>query len=142
MQILLLHGPNLNLLGTREPEKYGHATAESILSNLQKEFPTITFNYFQSNHEGELIDAVQKAKNQYDGILINAGGFSHTSIGLADAIRSIQIPTISIHITNIYNREDYRQIDIVGQACLGAIVGLGTNGYQLATECLIDEINK
>lgn len=142
MKILLIHGPNLNLLGMREPDKYGTANAESILANLKIQFPNDTISYFQSNAESEIINAIQNAKtDNYSGILINAGGLSHTSISIADAIRGIGLPTISVHITNIYQRENYRHMDIIGDACSGSIVGLGTDGYQLAMECLIDEIN-
>ena len=140
MHILLIHGPNLNLLGTREPAKYGTANSENIVADLQSKFPDCNIAYFQSNAEGELVNAIQKAKGNYQGLLINAGGLSHSSISMADAIRSIDMPCISIHITNIYQRETYRHQDIIGEACKGAIVGLGTDGYQLAMECLLDEI--
>lgn len=139
-KVLLLHGPNLNLLGSREPEKYGHATSEAIVNDLKNRFPDIALDYLQSNQEGELTDIIQKSAATYSGILINAGGLSHTSIAMADAIRSIAIPSIAIHISNIYNRENYRHTDIVGEACKGSITGLGTAGYALALECLLDEI--
>jgi len=142
MNILLIHGPNLNLLGTREPAKYGTANSEKIVADLQSKFPDCNIAYFQSNAEGELVNAIQKAKGNYQGLLINAGGLSHSSISMADAIRSIDVPCISIHITNIYQRETYRHQDIIGEACKGAIVGLGADGYQLAMECLLDEIQK
>lgn len=142
MNILLIHGPNLNLLGTREPAKYGNANSEKIVADLQSKFPDCNIAYFQSNAEGELVNAIQKAKDNFQGLLINAGGLSHSSISMADAIRSIGLPCISIHITNIYQRESYRHQDIIGEACKGAIVGLGTDGYQLAMECLLDEIQK
>ncbi len=142
MKIILIHGPNLNLLGSREPDKYGHETAESLLAHLKTQFTNCQIEYFQSNHEGELIDAIQKAKHTYSGILINAGGLSHTSISMADALRSIALPAINIHITNIYSREEYRHSDPIGDACSGSIIGLGTDGYQLAMECLLDQIIK
>ncbi len=139
-KVLLLHGPNLNLLGSREPEKYGKTTSEEIVRDLKSQFPDIAIDYLQSNQEGELTDIIQKSTANYSGLLINAGGLSHTSVAMADAIRSIAIPTIAVHISNIYNREDYRHTDIVGEACKGSITGLGTAGYALALECLLDEI--
>ena len=142
MNILLIHGPNLNLLGTREPAIYGTANSENIVADLQSKFPDCNIAYFQSNDEGELVNAIQKAKDKYQGLLINAGGLSHSSISIADAIRSTKLPCISVHITNIYQREAYRHQDIIGEACNGDIVGLGTDGYQLAMECLLDEIQK
>ena len=142
MNILLIHGPNLNLLGTREPNQYGNASSETIVTDLRTQFTEYTITYFQSNDEGELVNAIQNAKQNVQGILINAGGLSHTSISIADAIRSVGLPCISIHITNIYQRESYRHHDIVGEACKGAIVGLGTDGYKLAMECLLDVLKK
>jgi len=140
MKILLIHGPNLNLLGSREPDKYGSETVETILANLRSNFSKLSIDYFQSNSEGEIIDCIHNAKNSYNGILINAGGLSHTSISIADALRSIGIPTINIHITNIQQRESYRHTDIIGEACAGSIVGLGTDGYLIAMECLLDNL--
>jgi 3-dehydroquinate dehydratase-2 len=142
MNILLIHGPNLNLLGTREPDQYGNASSETIVRDLKTQFLDCTIAYFQSNDEGELVNAIQDAKHNIQGILINAGGLSHSSISIADAIRSIGLPCISIHITNIYQRESYRHHDIVGEACNGAIVGLGIEGYPMALECLIDKLKK
>ncbi|MES2617467.1 MAG: type II 3-dehydroquinate dehydratase [Bacteroidota bacterium] len=139
-KVLLLHGPNLNLLGSREPEKYGKTTSEEIVRDLKSQYPDISIDYLQSNQEGELTDIIQKSAANYSGLLINAGGLSHTSIAMADAIRSIAIPVIAVHISNIYNREGYRHTDIVGEACKGSITGLGTAGYALALECLLDEI--
>lgn len=140
MNILLLHGPNLNLLGEREPEKYGHLSSEGILENLRKDFPDQDIQYFQSNIEGELVDAIQQAKERYHGMIINAGAFSHTSVAMADAIRGIGLPCIAVHITNIYQREEYRHTDLAGEACIGCIAGLGADGYKLAMECLLDNL--
>lgn len=140
MNILLLHGPNLNLLGEREPEKYGDLSSEGILHGLRKDFPRENIQYFQSNIEGELVNIIQQAREQYDGIVINAGAFSHTSVAVADAIRGIALPCIAVHITNIYQREGYRHTDLVGEACTGCIAGLGTDGYRLALECLLDNL--
>ncbi len=141
MDILIIHGPNLNLLGSREPEKYGTTSSEDILRGLTDKYPDIKFHYFQSNAEGEIINRIQEAASSVQGILINAGGFSHTSVAIADAVRSIKIPVMAVHITNIYQREDYRHTDIIGEACMGTIAGLGPEGYSLALECLTDKIS-
>jgi 3-dehydroquinate dehydratase-2 len=140
MKILIIHGPNLNLLGEREPEKYGHAGSEDIVKDLKKRFPEYSIDYFQSNMEGELVSAIQEAGKTHNGILINPAAFSHSSVAMADAVRAVRIPCICIHITNIYQRESYRRTDLVGEACAGAIVGLGIEGYGLAMECLADHI--
>ena len=140
MKVLLLHGPNLNLLGERQESVYGSCSSQDIINRLNSEFPQIDLQYFQSNNEHELIEKVHAARNEFQGLLINPGAFSHTSIALADAIRSINIPSICIHISNIYQREDFRHSDFVGTACKGSIVGLGVDGYPIALECLIDLI--
>jgi 3-dehydroquinate dehydratase-2 len=139
-KVLLIHGPNLNLLGTREPEKYGNTTSEQILEQLNTLKDDYEVAYFQSNSEAEIVTAIQNAKGVYSGIIINPGAYSHTSIAIADAIRSVAVPTIAVHISNIYQREDFRHTDIVGEACQGAIVGLGIAGYALAFTHLIEEI--
>lgn len=139
-RILLIHGPNLNLLGQREPALYGHKSSVEIVASLRTDYSGIELEYFQSNSEAELIDKIQKSRNSFDGILINAGGLSHHSVSLADAIRASGLPAIGLHITNIFVRESYRQKDVVGEACAGLIAGLGTAGYPLALECLIDVI--
>ncbi len=141
MKLLLVHGPNLNLLGNREPEKYGTLSSEEIVSDLKLQFSEHEINYYQSNNESALINTIQNSPLEYQGILINAGAFSHTSIALADAIRSINLPVVNIHITNIYQREIYRHSDLIGEACTGCIVGLGIAGYALALECLLEEIS-
>ncbi len=140
MKVLLVHGPNLNLLGERQESIYGKSSSEDIVSLLKLQFPQLELQYFQSNNENELIDAVHSARTEYQGVLINPGAFSHTSLALADAIRSINIPSICIHISNIYQREEFRHTDLVGTACKGSIVGLGIEGYPMALECLIDLI--
>ena len=140
MKVLLIHGPNLNLLGERQESVYGSSSSQDVVNHLKSEFPQIDLQYFQSNNEHELIDAIHDARKEYQGVLINPGAFSHTSVALADAIRSINIPIICIHISNIYQREDFRQTDLLGAACKGSIVGLGIEGYPLALECLIDLI--
>jgi 3-dehydroquinate dehydratase-2 len=139
-KVLLIHGPNLNLLGTREPEKYGNTTSEQILEHLNTLKDDYEVAYFQSNSEAEIVTAIQNAKGVYSGIIINPGAYSHTSIAIADAIRSVAVPTIGVHISNIYQREEFRHADIVGEACQGAIVGLGVAGYALAFTHLVEEI--
>jgi len=140
MKVLLIHGPNLNLLGERQESIYGSNSSADILNGLRLEFPYVDLHYFQSNNEHELIEAVQAARNEYQGLVINPGAFSHTSLALADAISAIKIPSICIHISNIYQREDFRHTDLVGAACKGSIVGLGIEGYPMALECLINLI--
>ncbi len=138
-KIGIINGPNLNILGKREPEIYGSQNFESFLFQLKKEFPNIYFEYAQSNHEGDIIDALHAClDDQFVGIIINPGGFSHTSIAIADAIAAIAIPTIEVHISNIYARESYRHTNITGSKCIGVISGLGLNGYTLATNYLLN----
>lgn len=139
-KILLIHGPNLNLLGSREQFVYGRQTSEDILAGLRAEFPALQVDYRQSNSESELVETVQSAAGAYAGFLINAGAYSHTSVALADAVKAVKMPCICVHISNIYAREAYRHTDLVGEACSGAIVGLGTDGYGLAMACLLDLI--
>lgn len=142
MEILIIHGPNLNLLGSREPEKYGSVSSEAIVQGLKSKYPELSLHYFQSNTEGDIVDRIQEASTSMQGILINAGGFSHTSVAIADAVKSIKIPVIAVHITNIYQREEYRHTDIIGDACAGTIAGIGPEGYSLALECLTDKISE
>jgi 3-dehydroquinate dehydratase-2 len=137
-KIGIINGPNLNILGQREPSIYGHQNFESFLFELKKDFPNIYFEYYQSNHEGYLIDALHACMHEnFKGIIINPGGFSHTSIAIADAITAINIPTIEVHISNIYARESYRHQSITGSKCKGVISGLGLKGYALATYHLL-----
>lgn len=139
-KVLLIHGPNLNLLGTREPEKYGSTSSEQLLEQLNASSNDYTLDYFQSNSEAELVDAIQQSKGVYAGIIINPGAYSHTSIAIADAIRSVAVPAIAVHISNIYQRESFRHADLVGDACNGAIVGLGIAGYKIAFAHLTEEL--
>lgn len=136
--ILILHGGNLNKLGEREPSKYGNMTSEELFNQLKNNNPSVSLHYFQSNSECEIINKIHECDLQYDAVIINAGAFSHTSIAIADAIKSIKCPFISVHITNIFQRESYRHIDLIGEACNGSILGMGTDGYQLALETLTD----
>ncbi len=132
MKILLLNGPNLNLLGTREPEIYGNQSFESYLESLRASFPDLRLDYFQSNHEGELLDKLHEAGFSADGIVFNAGAFTHTSIALADAVAAISTPVIEVHISNVHQREPFRHHSFLSAHCVGSIVGLGLEGYRLA----------
>jgi 3-dehydroquinate dehydratase-2 len=113
-------------------------TSEELFDKLKNNNPSVCLNYFQSNSESEIINKIHECDLQYDGVIINAGAFSHSSIAIADAIKSIQCPFISVHITNIFQRESFRHIDLIGEACMGSIVGMGTDGYQLALETITD----
>ena len=138
MKILIINGPNLNLLGTREPDIYGSASFENYLSKLKNQFSTIEIDYFQSNVEGELINQLHTAdKQNIQGIIINAGGYSHTSVALADAVSAIKTPVISVHISNIYQREQERHKELLAQHVIGGIFGLGLEGYNYAIQKII-----
>lgn len=137
MKILILNGPNLNLLGKREPEIYGSMPFEAYLEQLRSRFAEHKIDYFQTNHEGILIDKLQEADNQYDGVVMNPGGYAHTSIALADCIRAIGIPVVEVHISDITKREPYRRHSYTAEACAGCIKGLGLLGYERAIEFLL-----
>jgi len=141
MQIEIINGPNLNLLGRREPEKYGHSSFEEYLVELKSSYPEITFKYFQSNVEGEIINEIQKSGFSADGIILNAAGYTHTSVSITDAIAAVKTSVIEVHITNISAREDFRHTSLIGRNCAGSISGFGLNSYRLAVEALID-LNK
>jgi 3-dehydroquinate dehydratase-2 len=132
MRIAIINGPNLNLLGTREPEVYGSSSFENYLEGLKKKYPRIEFTYFQSNQEGELIDELQRVGFSYDGIIFNPGGYTHTSVAIGDAVASIKTPTVEVHISNLHAREEFRKISHVSAKCKGTITGLGLKGYELA----------
>lgn len=136
MKILVLNGPNLNLIGKREPEIYGNQSLDDYLKSLKKRFKDVKIDAFQSNHEGVLIDKLQEAMGKYDGVVINSGGYAHTSIALADTIRAIQIPVVEVHISNIYEREKYRHHSFTAEAAVHSIVGHGLEGYAEAIEFL------
>lgn len=131
-KVLIVNGPNLNLLGKREPEKYGYESFESYLVKLKEEFNELDLHYFQSNIEGEIIDAMQKADGNFLGVVLNAGGYTHTSVSIADAIAAIKIPVVEVHISNIFARESFRQISLIAPNCVGSISGFGLNSYRLA----------
>jgi 3-dehydroquinate dehydratase-2 len=135
-KITIINGPNLNLLGKRETSVYGSESFESFLEKLKSAHPDIDISYFQSNIEGELIDAVQKAGFSQDGIIINPGGYTHTSVALGDAIAAVPSPVIEVHISNIHAREDFRKISHVSAKSKGTIAGLGLDGYALALDYL------
>jgi 3-dehydroquinate dehydratase-2 len=139
MKIAIINGPNLNLLGKREPELYGERTFESHLEALKKAFGTVSITYFQSNVEGELINQVHASALNANGIIINAGAYTHTSIALADAVAAIKVPVVEVHISNIFAREDYRHVSFLGSKCRGSISGFGLYGYNLAMTYLLDE---
>jgi 3-dehydroquinate dehydratase-2 len=138
MKFQIINGPNLNLLGKREPEKYGTVSFEDYVGTLRFSFPRVKIDYYQSNIEGEIINKIHETGFDYDGIILNAGGYTHTSVSIADAVAAVNAPVIEVHITNISAREGFRHNSIVGRYCTGSIIGLGLLGYRLAVEALID----
>lgn len=137
MRIAIINGPNLNLLGTREPEVYGNQTFEQYFATLQEKYPAIAFTYFQSNVEGELINELQRVGFSYDGIILNPGGYTHTSVAIGDAIAAIKTPVVEVHISNVHAREEFRKISHVSAKAKGTIMGLGLKGYELAVNYFI-----
>ena len=136
-KILIVNGPNLNLLGVREPSIYGHDSFESYMPQLRAEFPDVKIKYYQSNVEGELINKLQEVGFEYDGIVLNAGAYTHTSIALLDCIRSLRCPVVEVHISNVHAREEFRHKSMISAACLGVICGFGLAGYKMAIEGLL-----
>lgn len=134
IKISIINGPNLNLLGKREPSVYGSTSFESFLEGLKKKYPQVQFHDFQSNVEGELINALHGSGFSGDGILLNAGGFTHTSVAIADAVAAIRTPVVEVHISNIFAREDYRHVSYLGKHCVGSVSGFGLEGYELALQ--------
>lgn len=139
MRIQIINGPNINLLGKREPSIYGSVTFEDYLAELRQKYTDIQIDYFQSNIEGELIDKIQQTDFDVDGIILNAGAYTHTSIALQDAIRSVTSPVIEVHISNVHAREAFRHVSMIACACKGVICGFGLNSYRLALEALISD---
>lgn len=137
MKIIIINGPNLNLLGVRQPEIYGSEPFEAKLKDLRSQFPELDIHYFQSNHEGELIDKLHETGFSYAGIILNPGGYSHTSVALADAVAAIKSPVIEVHLSNIYSREEFRRHSFISPYCKGVISGLGLYGYEAALNALI-----
>ncbi|WP_314664918.1 type II 3-dehydroquinate dehydratase [Prevotella aurantiaca] len=136
MKIIIINGPNLNLLGKREPNIYGSLSMEEYLLKLRAMYSDIDIEYYQSNVEGELIDKLQEVGYTYNGIILNAGAYTHTSIALQDCIRAITVPVVEVHISNVKNREEYRRHSMIAPACIGTIQGFGMNSYRLAVEAL------
>jgi 3-dehydroquinate dehydratase-2 len=137
MKIQIINGPNINLLGKREPSIYGSVTFEDYLVDLRSKYPDIEIDYYQSNVEGELIDKIQEVGFDVGGIVLNAGAYTHTSIALQDAIRSVSSPVIEVHISNVHKREEFRQTSMIAAACMGVICGFGLDSYRLAVEALL-----
>lgn len=140
MKIAIINGPNLNLLGTREPEVYGSTTFEQYFQQLQQQYPQVSFTYFQSNIEGELVTALQEAGTAADAIVLNPAAYTHTSVAIGDAIAAIQPPVVEVHISNVHARESFRQVNYVSAKAVGTITGLGLRGYQLAVEYLLNKV--
>ena len=137
MNCIIINGPNLNLLGKREPDIYGNTDFKSYLEKLKSTFPEINIDYFQSNIEGEIIDEIQRSDGKYKGIILNAGGYTHTSVAIADAVASINTSVIEVHISNIMNREQFREKSLIASQCLGSISGFGLYSYDLALYYLL-----
>jgi 3-dehydroquinate dehydratase-2 len=139
MKIAIINGPNLNLLGTRETDIYGNISFETFLDQLAQKYPSVDFSYYQSNIEGELINALQLVGFEYDGIIFNPAGYTHTSVAIGDAIAAIQTPVIEVHISNVHAREDFRKLSYVSAKSIGSVFGLGLKGYELAVEWFLNK---
>ena len=137
MKLLIINGPNLNLLGRREPGVYGVVSAESIFEGLKNDYPDVDLEYFQSNIEGELVDAIQKADGLFDGVVLNAGGYTHTSVALRDAIAAVGVDVVEVHISNVLSREEFRHTSLIGGVCRGSIAGFGPDSYRLAVDYFV-----
>ncbi len=138
MKIAIINGPNLNLLGKRETDIYGNKPFETYMEELKALFPTVDFHYYQSNVEGELINEIQRLGYDYDGIVLNAAGYTHTSVAIGDAIAAIKTPVVEVHISNVHSREDFRKLSHVSGKSVGSIFGLGLRGYEFAVRWLMD----
>jgi 3-dehydroquinate dehydratase-2 len=139
MKLIIINGPNLNLLGTREPDTYGKQNFEDYFSKLQLQFREVELSYFQSNIEGELIDEIQKADKEFDGIILNAAAYTHTSIGIGDAVKAIATPVVEVHISNTFSREKFRHKSYISPNAKGVIIGFGLQSYDLAISSFIKE---
>ena len=138
MKILIINGPNLNLLGTREPQHYGTGTMDSVLDVLKSQYPRVELDYYQSNVEGFLIDRLHKTLEEpCDGVVLNAGGYTHTSVALRDAIAAIKVPVVEVHISNVHSREEFRHRSLISAVCKGVICGFGLDSYRLGVEALL-----
>jgi len=134
MKLIIINGPNLNLLGIREKEVYGNKTFDDYFEELKERYPQVELEYYQNNVEGELINEIQEKGFLYDGIILNAGGYTHTSVAIADAVKAVKAPVVEVHISNIFAREDYRHVSYLGKNCAGSISGFGLKSYDLAIE--------
>jgi 3-dehydroquinate dehydratase-2 len=142
MKIEIINGPNLNLLGTREPGIYGSRGFEDFLREIETRFPSVSFNYSQSNVEGEIVTMVQTSGMRSDGLIINPGGYTHTSVAIADAVAAVNVPVIEVHISNLLSREEFRHTSLTGRYCRGTIMGFGLDSYRLAVEALMEILKK
>jgi 3-dehydroquinate dehydratase II len=134
MKIAIINGPNLNLLGTRETSIYGNMSFEMFLDQLTQKYPSVEFSYYQSNIEGEIVNALQLVGFEYDGVILNPAGYTHTSVAIGDAVAAIKAPVIEVHISNVHAREDFRKLSLVSGKSVGSIFGLGLKGYELAVD--------
>ena len=140
MRIQIINGPNLNLLGVREPEIYGKRAWEDYLKELRNRYHDVRIDYFQSNLEGEIINMIQEVGFDRDGIVLNAGAYTHTSIAILDAIKSVSTPTVEVHISNVHQREDFRRHSVISPACMGVICGFGLDSYTLAVQAILNKV--
>lgn len=139
MQIIIINGPNLNLLGTREPDTYGDTSFEIYFDQLKTIFPTLEIHNYQSNVEGEIINKLHEVGFTYDGIVLNAGGYTHTSVAISDAIAAIEVPVVEVHISNVYAREDYRHHSLLAKNCKGVVTGFGLKSYEMAIDSFLSK---
>ncbi len=140
MKIQIINGPNLNLLGKREPEVYGSQSFDAYLELLKQKYDSLELDYYQSNIEGEIIDKIHEVGFSYDGIVLNAGAYTHTSVAIGDAVKSVDTPVVEVHISNVYSREEFRRISHISSSCVGIIGGFGLNSYSLAIDALAEMI--
>ncbi|MBC6999987.1 type II 3-dehydroquinate dehydratase [Cytophaga sp. FL35] len=138
MKLIIINGPNLNLLGKREPEVYGNKTFEDFFADLQFKFKTVQLEYFQSNIEGELIGKIQETGFSYDGIILNAAAYTHTSVGMGDAVKAVSTPVVEVHISNTHKREEYRHVSYISPGAKGVILGFGLQSYELAIKSFLE----
>ncbi len=142
MKIQIINGPNLNLLGKREPEIYGSQSFDAYFNLLKQSYASLELDFFQSNIEGEIINKIHETGFNYDGIILNAGAYTHTSVAIGDAIKAITAPVVEVHISNVYSREEFRRISHISSSCVGIISGFGMNSYSLAIDAIIELIGK
>ncbi|MDG1797963.1 MAG: 3-dehydroquinate dehydratase [Flavobacteriales bacterium] len=136
-KIIIINGPNLNLIGKREPKIYGNSSMEDYLSEIRNNFPEIQIDYFHSNVEGDLINKLQEVGFSYDGVVLNAGGYTHTSVAISDAVAAIQTSVVEVHISNVYKREDYRHQSLMAKNCIGIVAGFGLHSYKMAIDSFL-----